>query len=115
MSSTTHSPGQPNFNWNSKVHKYLGKICLVGSGECLEDTNHSMPPKRCIPMPPLSICGSTPAGLAASTGLYSRWGKTAFPDEKVRAGVALAILIPQLLVALELPSPAAVRGEAKRE
>lgn len=49
------------------------------------------------------------------TGLYSRWGKTAFPDEKIRAGVALAILIPQLLVALELPGGAGADREGKRK
>jgi hypothetical protein len=58
---------------------------------------------------------TTTTGLAASTGLYSRWGKTAFPDEKIRAGVALAILVPQLLVALELPGPAGVERAAKRK
>lgn len=29
----THTAPQPNFNWNSKIHKNLGKVCLVGSGE----------------------------------------------------------------------------------
>jgi len=31
-SQTTHIHVQPNFNWNSKLHKSLGKACLVGSG-----------------------------------------------------------------------------------
>ncbi len=69
---STQKNKQLSFNWTSKIHRYLGKAALVFSG------------------------------LAISTGLYSRWGKATFEDEKIRAGLALCIIVPQALVALDV-------------
>ncbi|EWM24329.1 cytochrome b-561 domain containing 2 [Nannochloropsis gaditana] len=60
------------FNWNSKIHKTLGKAALVASG------------------------------FAISTGLFTRWGKTTFEDKNVRIGLALCIIVPQVVVALDV-------------
>ena len=65
-------PYQVNFNWTSKIHKTIGKVALCMSG------------------------------LAISTGLFTRWGKTTFEDKNLRTGLALCIIIPQLLVALDV-------------
>jgi hypothetical protein len=46
-------------------------------------------------------------GLAISTGLFTRWGKTTFEDKNIRTGLALCIIVPQMLVALDVTARSA--------
>lgn len=75
---------QVNFNWTSKIHKTIGKVAL------------------CV------------SGLAISTGLFTRWGKTTFEDKNLRTGLALCIIIPQLLVALDVTTRFAGKEEERK-
>lgn len=75
---------QVNFNWTSKIHKNIGKVAL-----CM-------------------------TGLAISTGLFTRWGKTTFEDKNIRTGLALCIIVPQLIVALDVMTRSAGKEDKRK-
>lgn len=55
------------------------------------------------------------SGLAISTGLFTRWGKTTFEDKNLRTGLALCIIVPQLMVALDVTTRFAGDEEGKKK